>query len=103
MVTIIERVSRKRDRRGTLKQISKEERGCRRKYMILEYGDSAKFLYTDVEHHSVCPLVGIGTPPTPLPQASVPSPPSDQRVGRGTLACGRGDGGDPIPTTVEKA
>jgi hypothetical protein len=30
-------------------------------------------LYT--EHHSVCPFVGIGTPPTPLPQVSVPSPP----------------------------
>ncbi len=28
-------------------------------------------------------LVGIGTPPTPLPQASVPSPPPDQRVGGG--------------------
>jgi hypothetical protein len=26
------------------------------------------------EHHSVCPIVGIGTPPTPLPQASVPPP-----------------------------
>jgi hypothetical protein len=26
------------------------------------------------EYHSVCPLVGIGTPPTPLPQASEPSP-----------------------------
>ena len=25
------------------------------------------------EHHSVCPLVGTGTPPTLLPQASVPS------------------------------
>ncbi len=37
------------------------------------------------EHHSVCPLVGIGTPPTPFPQASVPSPPPtpDQRVGGG--------------------
>ncbi len=32
------------------------------------------------EHHSVCPLVGIGTPPIPLPQASVPFP-SDKRVG----------------------
>ncbi len=30
-------------------------------------------IYT--EHHSVCPFVGIGTPPTTLPQASVPSPP----------------------------
>jgi hypothetical protein len=27
------------------------------------------------EHHSVCTLVGTGTPPTPLPQANVPSPP----------------------------
>ncbi len=27
------------------------------------------------EHHIVCPFVGIGTPPTPLPQVSVPSPP----------------------------
>jgi hypothetical protein len=27
------------------------------------------------EYHSVCPLVGIGTPPTPLSQASVPLPP----------------------------
>ncbi len=29
-----------------------------------------------IEHHSVCPLVGIGTLPIPLPQASVcpPSP-----------------------------
>jgi hypothetical protein len=35
-----------------------------------------------IEHHSVCPLVGIGTPPTPLPQARVPSPPPPpQRVG----------------------
>ncbi len=33
-----------------------------------------------IEHHSVCPLVGIGTPPPLKPQASVPSPP-DQRVG----------------------
>ncbi len=35
-----------------------------------------------IEHYSVCPLVGFGTPPTLLPQASVPSPP-DQRVGGG--------------------
>ncbi len=28
-----------------------------------------------IEHHSVCPLVGIGTPTTPLPQACVPPPP----------------------------
>jgi hypothetical protein len=28
-----------------------------------------------IEPHSVCPLVGIGTPPTPLPHASAPFPP----------------------------
>jgi hypothetical protein len=26
------------------------------------------------DHHSVCPLVGVGILPTPLPQASVPPP-----------------------------
>ncbi len=31
--------------------------------------------YLDIEHHSVCPLVGIGTPPTPPPLGSVPLPP----------------------------
>ncbi len=41
-------------------------------------GVQHKVLY--IEHHSVCPLVGIGTPPTPLPQASAPLPP-DKRVG----------------------
>jgi hypothetical protein len=47
--------------------------------------DSHKVLIF-IEHHSVCPLIGIRTPPTPLSQASVPSP-LDQRVG-GTLARG---------------
>jgi hypothetical protein len=35
-----------------------------------------------LEYQSVCPLVGIGTPPTPHPQASVPLCPL---VGIGTL------------------
>ncbi len=26
-----------------------------------------------IEYHSVCPLVGIGTPPLPLPQTRVPA------------------------------
>ncbi len=43
------------------------------------------------EYHSVCPLVGTGTLPTPLSSASVPR----LRV--------RGVGGVPIPTTGEKA
>jgi hypothetical protein len=54
------------------------------------------------EYHSVCPLARIGTPPTPLPLASVPPPPPNQRVGGGTLACGWWVGGIPMPTT-EKA
>jgi hypothetical protein len=45
-------------------------------------------------------LVGIGTPPPPLSQASVSSP-GNQREG-GTLACGRGGGAVRIPTTGEK-
>jgi hypothetical protein len=39
-----------------------------------------------IEHHSVCPFVGIGTPPTPLPQASVPSPPPAKGWGAHTPA-----------------
>ncbi len=53
------------------------------------------------ELHGVFPFVGIGTPLTPLPQASVPSPPP--KSGGGTLACGCGGGGVPVPTTGEKA
>jgi hypothetical protein len=65
--------------------------------LVFEYFTHKVIIY--LEHHSVCPLVGIGTPPTPFPPASVPSPP-DQRVG-GTLACC--GGGVPILTTGEKA
>jgi hypothetical protein len=54
-------------------------------------------IYT--EYHSVCPLVGIGTPPTPLQQASVPYP-LNQRVGGHTRL--RVGGGVPIPTTGKK-
>jgi hypothetical protein len=49
------------------------------------------------EYHSVCPLVGIGTLPTPLSPVSVPLPP--EPGGGGTLASGLGVGGVPIPTT----
>jgi hypothetical protein len=48
-----------------------------------------KYLY--IEHHSVCPLVGIGTPLTPLPQASEPST-LDHRVGGHTRLRLRGWG-----------
>jgi hypothetical protein len=41
------------------------------------------------EHHSVCPLVGIGTHPTPLPQASVP--PSPGPKGEGAHSPGEGE------------
>ncbi len=54
----------------------------RRHKLSSVYYDPHKVLIY-IEHHSVCPLVGIWTPPTPLPQASVPPPPQDQRVGGG--------------------
>jgi hypothetical protein len=41
---------------------------------ILHDPNHKVLIRTYIEHHSVCPLVGIGTPPNPLPQASVPSP-----------------------------
>ncbi len=56
----------------------------------------AKLCYTpqstDIyrEYHSVCPLVGIGTFPSPLSSASVPLPPEPRGVGR--LARGWGVG-----------
>jgi hypothetical protein len=49
------------------------------------------------EYHSVCPLVGIGTLPTPPSPASVPLPTNPG--GGGTLASGLGVGGVPIQTT----
>ncbi len=57
-------------------------------------------MYIYKEYHSVCPLVGIDTLPTPLSPASVPLPPEP---GGGALACGWGVGGVPIPATWEKA
>ncbi len=48
---------------------------------------------------SVSPVVGIGTPSTPHPDASVPPPPPPFGSGRrGTLAGERGVGRVPIPT-----
>ncbi len=52
---------------------------------------TTKYSHIYIELHSVCPLVGIGTPPTPLPKASVPLP--LQRVGGGHIRlrlCGWG-------------
>ncbi len=54
------------------------------------------------EYHSVCPLEGIGTLPTPLSPARAPLPPETKGLG-GTLACGWGVGEVPIPTTGDKA
>jgi hypothetical protein len=54
-----------------------------------------------IEYHSVCPLVGTGTLPPPLSLASECAPPPEPK-GWGTLACGLGVGGVPIPTTGEK-
>jgi hypothetical protein len=46
-----------------------------------EYG--TYILYT--EYHSVCPLAGIGTRPTPFPQASVPPTPEPKGGGHTRL------------------
>ncbi len=59
-----------------------------------------KYIHIYIEYLSVCPLVGIGTSPTPLSPASVPLPPEPKG---GTLASGWGAEGVPIPTTGEKA
>ncbi len=40
-----------------------------------------KYLYIKSTTVVCCALIGIGTPPTPLLQASVPYPPPPQRVG----------------------
>ncbi len=55
-----------------------------------------------MEYHSVCPLVGIGTIPTPLSPAIVPLPP--ERGGAHSPAGeGLGSPNSAIPTTGEKA
>ncbi len=55
------------------------------------------------EFHSVCPLVGIGTLPTPLLPASVPLTPRTGGGGGAHSPAGEGLGESPIPTTGEKA
>jgi hypothetical protein len=47
--------------------------------------------YVHKEHHRVCPLVGIGTLPTPLSPASVPLPP-EPKGGGGHSPVGEGLG-----------
>ncbi len=54
------------------------------------------------EYHSVCPLVGIRTPPPSLTLASVLTPPPPKPKGGDTHSRVRG-GGVPIRTTREKA
>ncbi len=57
-----------------------------------------------IEHYSLCPLVGIGIPPTLLPQASVPPPHRTKGWGGGGHTPLRlGGWGVPIPMTGEKA
>ncbi len=44
-------------------------------FELLQVSLGGHKVLTYKEYHSVCPLVGIGTLPTPLSQASVPPPP----------------------------
>jgi hypothetical protein len=55
------------------------------------------------EYHSVCPLVGIGAPPTPLPPASVPLPPEPGGGGHHTRLRVRGWGSPNSDDSGEKA
>jgi hypothetical protein len=41
-----------------------------------------------LQYHSVCSLVGIGTPLPPSPASGVPPPPPQGTKGGDTLACG---------------
>jgi hypothetical protein len=41
-----------------------------------------------IEYHCVCPLVGIGTLPTPFSQARVPFPPTKEGGGHTRLGVG---------------
>jgi hypothetical protein len=50
-------------------------------------------VHTYLEHHSVCPLVGIGTAPPPLPQASVYPPSPEPKGGHARLRVGGGGWG----------
>jgi hypothetical protein len=63
--------------------------------------------YIYIEYHSVCPLVGIGTPPpTPYPanECVLPLETNGWRGGGWyTLACVLEGGGVPIRMTGEKA
>ncbi len=65
-----------------------------------EHGTYSLKVLIYIEHHSVCPLVGIG-PPHPSPASECAPPPWNQRGG-GTRLRVRG-GGVPIPTSGEKA
>jgi hypothetical protein len=56
----------------------------------LSYSVSNKVLIY-IKHHSVCPLVGIGTPPTPLTQASGPPPRTKKGGGLSPAAKGVGE------------
>jgi hypothetical protein len=58
---------------------------------VCSYEHVHKHKVNSIEYHSVCPLVGIGTPPPRLLQASVP-PPRNQTGGKHSPA---GGGGDP--------
>jgi len=59
-----------------------------------------KYLYTSIEYHSGCPLVGIGTLPPPLSPASVPLP-RNQR-GRADSPAGEGLGESQFRRLEEK-
>jgi hypothetical protein len=50
-------------------------------FELLQVEPRGHKVHTYKEYHSVCPLVGVGTLPTPLSQASVPLPPEPKGGG----------------------
>jgi hypothetical protein len=63
---------------------------------------TTKYIHIYLEYHSVCPLVGTGTP-HPLSRKRMCTPPPPQPKEGGTHSPkGEGVDGVPIPTTEEK-
>jgi len=73
-------VAEEMQRMGKCVVIGLQSTGEARTLEAVEVGTRHK-VHIYIEYYSVHPLVGIGSPPTPLPQTSEPFPPPYHRVG----------------------
>jgi hypothetical protein len=69
-----------------MKALANSVHNMTKKEIIGDSTDHKVLIYKEYYSVCPCPLVGIGTLPTPLSPASVPLPP--EPGGGGTLACG---------------